>query len=138
MFMLLQRRLDFLIRICPHHTVSCAKMKDDLDLSVRTPGGSLIWYQDRFGNLGGELPIDTIPDTSQNDWAEFILWGFAFPESGPYRICVTSFNQVGDADRYTVRGSTFEDVFFSANERNNGDGTESCFDTVFIPPECCR
>ena len=92
-------------------------MKDDLDLSVRPSGRKLIWYQDKDDyDIFASLAFDSIPN-AKKEWAEYIT--VDWPPEGSYEVCVTTFRQIGDADKYTLNIFTWTNKAFSATKKND-------------------
>ena len=76
-------------------------MKDNLDISVLTPGGQLIDISQpvdpvTLGELFDDIPI-TFGLHSEDIWFQDIV-----PPVGIYRVCVSNANQIGVADPYTM------------------------------------
>lgn len=84
-------------------------MKDNLDISVLTPGGQLIDISQpvdpvTLGELwGGDvIPTTFGPHVEEVWFMEFSPPVDIYPPVGIYRVCVSNANQIGVADPYTV------------------------------------
>lgn len=104
-------------------------MKDDLDLSVLPPGGSLVWFGSKNDAVtGGSLDVDVIPSTNSTN-VENVNF-LSAPPSGTYQVCVKNFRQSGNADKYTLEAYENNKKTFSTT-RTTLNGVQVCDNYVY-------